>query len=219
MRHVYLVTALIVVLAVSFLGFRGTRFTHPPADVFPEWLFPGMKRQPHLKPMSESKFFADGRTDRAPVEGTVAANYGPLGREFRGDDHLYLGKMKDGAWAKTFPAAITVDQKLLDRGRDRFQIYCAPCHGLIGDGNGITKKYGMGATPSYFDDRIRNLTDGEIFNTITNGKQPGNMFPYGDKLSPQDRWAVVAYVRALQLAGHATIHDVPADHRSDLGLK
>ena len=219
MRHVYLVTALIVVLAVSFLGFRGTRFTHPPADVFPEWLFPGMKRQPHLKPMSESKFFADGRTDRAPVEGTVAASYGPLGHEFRGDDHLYLGKNPDGSWAKGFPQQIVVNQRLLERGRDRFQIYCSPCHGVMGDGNGITKKYGMGATPSYFDDRIRNLTDGEIFNTITNGKQPGNMFPYGDKLVPEDRWAVVAYVRALQLAGHATIQDVPADHRSDLGLK
>jgi mono/diheme cytochrome c family protein len=209
-----------VVLAVSVLGFRGTRFTHPPADVFPEWLFPGMKYQPKPRTMGASSFFADGRADRAPVPGTVASAYGPLGTEFRGgDDALYLGKNPDGSWVKGFPAAIKVDAKLLARGRDRYQIYCTPCHGLVGDGNGVTKKYGMGATPSYQTDAIRQMTEGQIFNTITNGKIPGNMFPYGDKLSPQDRWAVVAYVRALQRANHGAAADVPADHRSELGLK
>jgi len=219
MRHVYLFTTLIVVLAITVLGFRGTRFTHPPADVFPEWLFPGMKRQPKPRTMGASAFFADGRADRAPVPGTVPSSFGPLGEEFRGDDALYLGKNADGSWIKGFPAAIKVDDKLLARGQDRYQIYCTPCHGLVGDGNGITKKYGMGATPSYQTDAIRNMAEGQIFNTITNGKIPGNMFPYGDKLSPQDRWAVVAYVRALQRANSGAPADVPADHRSELGLK
>jgi len=219
MRHVYLVTALIVVLAVTVLGFRGTRFTHPPADVFPEWLFPGMKRQPKPRTMGASTFFADGRADRAPVAGTVASAYGPAGTEFHSEDALYTGKNPDGSYFKGFPNGITVDQKLLARGKDRYQIYCTPCHGLVGDGNGITKKYGMGATPSYHTEAIRNMTEGQIFFTITNGKQPGNMFPYGDKLAPQDRWAVVAYVRALQRANQGSVNDVPADHRSELGLK
>ena len=109
---------------------------------------------------------------------------------------------------------------LLERGRDRYAIYCTPCHGLVGDGNGVTKRYGMGATPSYHDDRLRQMAEGEIYNTITNGKQPANNMPsYADKLIPADRWAVVAYVRALQRAQTGKIADVPADHRSELGLK
>ena len=115
------------------------------------------------------------------------------------------------------PAALTVDRKFVERGRDRFTIYCQPCHGAVGDGNGITKQYGMGATPTYHDDRLRKMAEGEIFNTITNGK--GQMNPYGDKLVPADRWAVIAYVRALQRAQSGTLADVPADHRKELGLK
>ena len=107
-----------------------------------------------------------------------------------------------------------MDAKLLDRGQMKFNIYCAPCHGAIGDGNGITKQYGMGATPTYHDDRLRQMPEGDIFNTITHGKN--TMFPYADKLSPDDRWAVVAYVRALQRAHHATINDVPLEQRGGL---
>lgn len=106
--------------------------------------------------------------------------------------------------------------KLLARGRDRFTIYCAPCHGRVGDGNGITKRYGMGATPTYHDDRLRAMAEGEIFNTITNGKN--NMNPYADKLTPEDRWAVIAYVRALQRAQNSSVADVPREHRAELGL-
>ena len=220
MRTVYLVTTFLVVLAVSVLGFRGSRFTHPPMDVFPEWLFPGMKYQPKYKPQGPSVFFADGRADRAPVPGTVPAAYGPAGQDLRADSHLYLGKAADGSWASGFPAEVAVDQSLLERGRDRYMIYCAPCHGNVGDGNGITKKYGMGATPSYHDDRLRKMPEGQIYNTITNGLAPNyNMPPYADKLTPKDRWAVIAYVRALQRAQNGTVADVPADHRAELGLK
>jgi mono/diheme cytochrome c family protein len=99
-------------------------------------------------------------------------------------------------------------------------IYCSPCHGAVGDGNGVTKHYGMGATPSYYDDRLRQMPEGQIFDTITNGKPPAyNMNPYADKLVPEDRWAVVAYVRALQRAQHGTVADVPLEHRAELGLK
>lgn len=214
MRQLYLGTAFLVVLTVSILGFRGTTFTHPPMDVFPEWLFPGMKRQPKYKTQGASEFFADGRADRMPPPGTVPADL-----EI-GEDELDLGKKSDGSWVRGFPSLITVDLKLLERGRDRYSIYCTPCHGLVGDGNGVTKRYGMGATPTYHDDRLRQMSEGEIFNTISNGKQPANnMPPYADKLTPADRWAVVAYVRALQRSQTGRIADVPAEHRGELGIK
>lgn len=212
MRNVYLVTAFLVVVLVSIFGFRGTRFTSPPMDVFPEWLFPAMRHQSKYKPQSASHFFADGRTDRPVPPHTVSRD--PL----RNDYALYEGKNPDGTWLRGFPAAIAVDEKLMARGRDRFTIYCQPCHGSVGDGNGITKQYGMGATPTYHDPRLRDMAEGEIFNTITHGK--GNMLPYADKLVPHDRWAVILYVRALQRAQTGTPAEVidPAARKS-LGLQ
>ena len=217
MRTLYLATFFVVVLAVSILGVRGRTFTKPPMDVFPEWLFPGMKQQPKLVQQTASAFFADGRSDRVAPPNTVASSYGPAGQPLKDDDFLYRGKLADGSFARGFPPALRVDMKLLERGRDRFTIYCSPCHGAVGDGQGITKKYGMGAVPTYHDDRIRAMAEGEIFNTITNGK--GQMNPYSDKLAPADRWAVIAYVRALQRAQTGTVADVPADHRGELGIK
>ncbi len=212
MRNVYLVTAFLVVLIVSIFGFRGTLFTSPPIDVFPEWAFPGMKRQPKPKPQGESRFFADGRADRPLPAGVVAR--GPL----RNDDSLYAGKSADGAWVRGFP--VEVNDRLMARGKERYTIYCAPCHGAVGDGNGITKQYGMGATPSYHDDRLRQMSEGEIYNTITHGTANQNMQPYADKLVPEDRWAVVLYVRALQRAQTGTADDVTdANARATLGLK
>ena len=211
MRHVYLITFFVAVLLVSVLGFRGTTFTAPPLDVFPEWAFPGMKYQPKFRPQSASVFFADGRADRMPPAHTVARGM------LREDDQLYRGKDAAGAFAAGIPAALTVDAKFIERGRDRFQIYCQPCHGALGDGNGITKKYGMGATPSYHDPRLRTMPDGEIFNTITNGKN--TMMPYADKLAPEDRWAVVAYVRALQRAQQGTTADVTDAGKKSLGIQ
>lgn len=211
MRHVYLVTFYVVVLGVSILGLRGTKFTSAPMDVFPEWAFPGMKHQPKPYAQGTSAFFADGRADRMPVAGAVQRGM------LRDDEHLDHGKTATGAFARGFPATLPVDFKLLERGKDRYTIYCAPCHGAIGDGNGITKKYGMGATPTYHDDRLRQIAEGEIYQTITNGKN--NMLSYADKLVPADRWAVIAYVRALQRAQTGTAADVPAAHKSELGLK
>ena len=211
MRHVYLATLFVCVLLVSILGFRGAKFTSPPLDLFPEWAFPSMENQPKLRPQSESKFFADGRSDRTPVARTVARGI------LREDDHLYLGKTADGAFAPGMPAKITVDLKFLERGQNRYQIYCTPCHGAAGDGNGMTKRYGMGATPTYHDPRLRTMPDGEIYNTITAGKN--TMLSYADKLTPEDRWAVVAYVRALQRAQQGTAADVTdAAAKSTLGL-
>ncbi|MBI5766584.1 MAG: cytochrome c [Verrucomicrobia bacterium] len=216
MRHVYLATAFVCVLLVSILGFRSRIFTAPPMDVFPEWAFPGMKHQPKLRPQSESKFFADGRSDRLPPEHTVMR--GMLCE----DDHLNRGKDAAGAWAKGFPAGVTVDLAFVKRGQDRYAIYCAPCHGATGFGDGITVQYGMGAVANanYHSDRLRQMTEGEIFNAITNGSPSKNMLPYADKLTPEDRWAVIAYVRALQRAQQGTAADVTdAAARQTLGLK
>ena len=217
MRNAYIATLFIVVLTFSILGLRNRTFTKPPMDVFPEWLFPGMKYQPKLTQQQQSPFFADGRSDRPAPPNSVPASFGPAGQGVRSDDFLYRGKLHDGSWARGFPPALTLDMKFMERGRERFTIYCSPCHGAVGDGGGITKKYGMGAVPTYHDDRLRQMAEGEIFNTITNGK--GQMNPYGDKLAPRDRWAVIAYVRALQLAQTGTVADVPEDHRAELGLK
>jgi mono/diheme cytochrome c family protein len=212
MRHVYLITLFVCVLVVSVLGFRGTKFTAPPIDIFPEWAFPSMEHQPKLRPQSVNAFFADGRTDRTPPARTVARGM------LRVDDHLYRGKDAGGAFAPGMPAGITIDLPFMQRGQHQYQIYCAPCHGVTGDGNGITKRYGMGATPTYHDQRLRSMPEGEIFNTITNGKN--TMLPYADKIGPEDRWAVVAYVRALQRAQQGTAADVadPAA-KSNLGIQ
>lgn len=216
MRYAYYTLAFLVVLLISVMGFRGLISTRPPIQVFPD-----MDEQAKYKPQAESKFFADGRADRPIPPGTVPYGRGrgvEPGREFhdpaflRADDFRYAGKAADGSFARGFP--VPVDRPLLARGRNRFQIYCQPCHGALGDGNGITKSYAMLATPTYHSDRLRTMAEGEIFNTITNGKN--TMMPYADKLSPDDRWAVIAYVRALQRAQQGTLDDVPADQRGGL---
>ena len=212
MRFAYYTLAFVVVLLLSVMGFRGLRSTRPPIEVFPD-----MDRQAKYKPQAGSKFFADGRADRPLPAGTV-----PFGRDarqadpayLRSDDFRYEGKLADGSFGRGFPAQIEVNRELIERGQGRYQIYCAPCHGALGDGNGITKSYGMLVTPSYHDDRLRTMPEGEIYNTIAQGKN--TMFPYADKLSPDERWAVVAYVRALQRSHHARIDDVPPELRGGL---
>lgn len=214
MRYAYLVLAFLVVLVLSLAGFRGRVFTDAPLDVFPEFAFPGMKYQPKYKAQSASKFFADGRTDRPLPAGVVPSAHGFAGQPLKADDHLYQGKTAAGAFAAGFPAALTIDAAFMKKGRERYGIYCQPCHGALGDGQGVTKAYGMGATPSYHDDRLRKMAEGEIFNTISLGK--GNMGAYADKLRAEERWAVIAYLRSLQRAQQGTLQDVPANRRSEL---
>jgi mono/diheme cytochrome c family protein len=173
-------------------------------------VFPDMDRQPKLRPQDASTFFADGRADRPLPVGVVARG------SLRADAAVYQGRAGGGDWVRGVPTAVTVDARFLQRGRERYSISCAPCHGGLGDGNGITKAYGMGATPTFHDDRLRAMAEGEIYNTITNGK--GTMMGYADKVVPEDRWAIVAYVRALQRAQHGSVADVPAAHKAELGI-
>jgi len=215
MRYVYLTVFFIVVLSVSVLGFRGSLSTRTPLEVFSD-----MDHQAKYKPQAESKFFADGRTDRPRPAGTIA--FGRTGYKsddnfLKADEAKHAGKDSQGAWMVSFPSSVTVEAKFLERGQDRYAIYCTSCHGALGDGNGITKQYGMGATPTFHDERLRSQAVGEIFNTITHGKN--NMLGYADKLPADDRWAVIAYVRALQRAAHATAADVPPGHKSELGIQ
>lgn len=203
MRYVYLVVFFVVVLTVGALGFRGSISTRPPLEVFPD-----MDRQSKFHPQAASSFFADGRTDRPVPAGAVARG------DLREDSHFYTGRNAAGEFASGFPRDLTVDRALFDRGRERYEIYCTPCHGSLGNGRGIVTNYGWGGPANLHADLIRNQPDGEIYNTITNGKN--TMFPLGDKIEPQDRWAVVAYVRALQRSQNGRIEDVPASHQGEL---
>jgi mono/diheme cytochrome c family protein len=206
MRYAYYILAVVVIAVVSLAGFRGCSSTRNPIELFDD-----MVRQPKYKAQSRSAFFADGRTDRPIPANTVARG------ELQTDDHRYHGKNADGSFARGFPASLPVTHELMARGQQRFTIYCSPCHGALGDGQGITKPYGMTATPTYHDDRLRQMPEGQIFNTITNGFN--TMPPYADKLPADDRWAVIAYLRALQRAQNGREADVPAAARAQLGTK
>lgn len=162
-----------------------------------------MHNQPKAKPQSSSAFFADGRTGRLPVEGTVAQ--GQLGE----DDHLHRGKV-NGIFVTTFP--FKIDAAVMARGRERYTIYCAPCHGATGLGNGMVIQRGFKVpAASHHLERLRNAPVGYWFDVITNGF--GVMFGYAAQVPVNDRWAIIAYVRALQLSRNATIADIPEAER------
>ena len=166
-----------------------------------------MHDQPRYKPLAKSTFFDDQqRSARPRVPGTVARGHLP------GDPALDTGKV-----GTDFVAAVpvTIDMKLLQRGEDRYRIYCTPCHGQVGRGDGIVVRRGYRPPPSFHIDRLRAQPAGYFFDVMTAGF--GAMPDYADKLSVADRWAVVAYVRALQLSQNATVADVPAERRAELG--
>ena len=175
-------------------------------------VFFDMDQQVGYRTQRKNPAFKDGRAMRPPVPGTVARG------ELMEDDHLYRGKV-GGKWARTYPAPVT--EKLLLRGRERFEVFCATCHGLSGSGNGPTSEKanelqeGTWTPPSsYHTDLVRNRELGHLYNSITNGIR--NMPAYGPQISPADRWAVVAYVQALILSQNARIEDVPAEYREKL---
>jgi len=158
-----------------------------------------MHDQPKAKPQSKSAFFADGRTGRLPVEGTVARG------ELREDDHLYRGKV-EGVFVTTFP--FPIDAAVMQRGRERYGIYCTPCHGATGLGNGMVIQRGFKVpAASHHIERLRFAPVGYWFDVISNGF--GVMFGYAAQIPVKDRWAIIAYVRALQLSRNATIEDIP----------
>lgn len=225
LRGFFLLFLLSGVALVAILGFRGQKGSAPPFEVFPD-----MVRQMKVKAQAPLGFFADGRGPRQPVEGTVPIGYDmpkpgntpsgappaesisrePIGFSV-GTDYYNTGKMGNN-WGTGIPIAVTPE--LMRRGRDRFTITCAMCHGATAAGDGITKQYGLATVVTLQDDRIRKMSDGEIFNTITHGKN--TMMAYGPSIMVVDRWAIIAYLRALQRSQTATFNDVPEEHRAEL---
>jgi Cytochrome C oxidase, cbb3-type, subunit III len=157
-----------------------------------------MHIQPKYKGLEPSSFFNDGRSERPAVPGTIARG------ELRTDELFYTGKI-NGQVADIFPFPIT--QKDLERGQQRFNIYCAPCHDYTGSGNGMIVQRGFPPPPSYHIDRLMKAPVGHFFDVTTNGY--GTMYSYAARVSPRDRWCIAAYIRALQLSQNATTSDVP----------
>lgn len=159
-----------------------------------------MANQPKNLPLSPSDFFDDGRSERPLVENTVA-------RGSIADDALFVSKDSNA-----FP--LPVSRELLERGQDRYKIFCTPCHGLQGDGNGMVAMRGMKHPPSFHQDRLRQAANGYLYDVISNGF--GAMYGYSAQISPRDRWAIIAYARALQLSRNAKVADLPAELQEKL---
>jgi mono/diheme cytochrome c family protein len=228
LRGFFLIFLLIGVAIVAVFGFRGQTSTGSPIEVFPD-----MVRQMKVRAQAPLGFFADGRGSRVPVAGTVPMGYempkanseaspgtAPVPSEMNAQPHLgfssgndYFNTGKIGTnWGTGFPLPVNGD--LMERGKQRFNINCAICHGPTAAGNGMTKQYGLATVVSLQDQRIRDMADGEIFDTITHGKN--TMLAYGPNVSVTDRWAIIAYLRALQRSQNATQADVPLEHRAEM---
>jgi hypothetical protein len=177
-----------------------------PSENPPIHLNPNMDDQPKYEAMEESKFFKDKSSMRMPVAGTVARG------KLNENQNYYFGKEEDGNFIKKMPVKITLP--LLKRGQERYEIYCTPCHGSTGAGQGIVIKKGFLAPQSYHIDRLRDIEDGYIYDVISNGIR--NMPSYGYQIPVADRWAIVAYVRALQRSQNATVKDVPEDIKKNM---
>lgn len=194
---------ILLVLVVFSQGcFRGL-----PKEKSPIHLNPNMDTQEKYKPYRNSSLFNDGSAMRPPVEGTV-----PRGH-LKDDEAYYFGKTVAGDFVQRSPVPFTAET--LKRGQERFNIFCSPCHGKSGNGEGIVMQYNYPIPPPTFhQDRIRNMPDGELFNTISNGIR--NMPSYKEQIPVPDRWAIIGYIRALQRSQNASLTDIPADRQSEL---
>lgn len=195
-----LLSAIILLVVIALLSgcSRGRQSDRTP--IHPN---PNMDRQGKYLAQGESEFFANGSNMRMPVEGTIARG------NLRDDDVFYKGMNSKGEFVKDIPVEITM--QLINRGEERYNIYCSPCHSRLGDGRGIMISRGYVPPPSFHDDRIRQMPDGQIFDVITNGVR--NMPAYRYQIPPEDRWAIVAYLRALQRSHNATRPDIPEEIR------
>ncbi len=167
-----------------------------------------MYNEPKYKPLARSELFADGRSARTPPEGSVIARQGTLS----GTSGGRLGEAPPLDTPNDFPFPVTMER--LRRGRERFDIYCAPCHSPLGDGDGLVPHRGFPNPPSYHTDRLRNVSNRHIYDVITHGS--GVMYPYASRVAPEDRWAIIAYIRALQLSQNVPLSTVPESHRQIL---
>ena len=210
-----LVYGLIIVAVASVVPFalaakaRYTKSDSPRIHIIQD-----MDSQPKYKAQRENSFFADNRATRPAIDGTVAVG------DARDDDKFYKGKEGD-AWTRTFPSQVVLNEATMDRGRQRFGIYCTPCHGQIGLGDGMVAKradslaQGTWIPPTNMtQDYLRQMPVGELFNSISNGVR--NMPGYAAQIKTEDRWAIIMYVRALQRSRGGSVTDLPPNARASL---
>ena len=213
MRYFLLIFVVCVAVVVGICGRRGSLSRKTPLYVFPD-----MRLQLKLEPQKPNEFFKNGTSSQLPPPGTVARSKTLLVGDqtvYPYEDSPVLTGFVPGTtnYVETNPFPIT--QQLLHRGQERFNIYCSPCHGREADGNGITKKLGVMPTVQNLQDpKFVKYADGEIFNVITHGRN--TMGAYGPNVPVQDRWAIIAYLRALQLSHLGTMNDVPESERVNL---
>ena len=217
MRIFLTIYFLVIVATVSILGFRGTLREKEPIEIFSD-----MDRQAKYKPQAENSFFQNRQNDRlAPSlsvsRGSALDMNTVFDPNYQGKSEAELlllsGKNADGTYSNVFP--FPVDNELMQYGQKNYNIYCVSCHGVAGDGNGVTKPYGILAA-SYHDDRLRNVEDGYIYDVIANGK--GLMYGLKDRLDERQRWSIVLYFRALQRSQYTDQNDLSTKEKSELGL-
>ena len=194
----------ILLLSIFFLSgcFRGAKFEEPPIH-----LNPNMDNQQKYRSLEESYFFEDGSTMRTPIEGTIARG------QYDESASRLTGKNEDGSYLANNPVALSAE--VLDRGEERFNIYCIVCHSQVGNGKGIITQYDYPVIPANLhDERIRTQPDGEMYNTIRYGLR--SMPAYGYQIEADDVWSIVHYVRALQRSQNATFEDLPKDEQEKI---
>jgi len=191
---------MVLLLGVSLVGCQGMLSEKPPIH-----FNQNMDFQERFDAQEANAFFEDGRAMRPPVNGTIARGF------LKEDTAMWAGRDASGAFVQDNP--MTVDLALIERGRERYEIFCSVCHGLAGDGQGIimTGNYGYVPAPTYHSDMVRSQPDGQIYDALTWGVR--NMPGYGSQIPVEDRWAIVAYIRALQRSQAAAPSDVPESER------
>lgn len=220
LRIFFLSFILLALLVIAWAGPRGATSRETPIEIFPD-----MDRQAKVKYQKDSEFFSDGVASRLPVEGTLPIGYTLPDRPAveggfvdaagytHGPDYLYTGRFGD-YWGDGIPAEFDVDASFIERGRERYSIYCTACHGTAANGKGVTSSFGVLNAANMIDPAFSDpesptyRVDGSIYDTITNGR--GLMGPYGANITVRDRWAIVAYIRALQWA----VENAPAESGS-----
>jgi mono/diheme cytochrome c family protein len=230
LRYFFAAFFLVTCTVLALAGFRGQKSGLPPIEIFPD-----MDHQPKYQPQHPSSFFADGRAARKPVEGSIPLGYSISGRFSQAGAKNGVSVTADrvtggspgftnrpdyyntGTMGKVYGDGlpVTVSAKLLDRGEERYNINCAICHGKTGAGDGIVKQIGSWATVANLQDaRIQSMPDGQIFSTITNGKN--TMGAYGPQIAVEDRWAIIAYLRVLHRAQNGKVSDLTSEQRTEI---
>ncbi len=196
---------LFIFICVGNIGLSGC-FQGRPSEQPPIHLNPNMDNQPKYKALGESSFFEDRSIMRMPVVGTIARG------DLNEDAVYYTGKDANGNLVETTPVPVT--QSLLERGRERYDIYCTPCHSRVGDGTGVISQYNYVSPGNLHEERLVLIQDGHMYDVISNGIR--NMPAYKHQIPVADRWAIVGYIRALQRSQNASLDDIPESERNEI---